>query len=357
MGRIAAAQSAVMVPENDGCNHGNAIVAAIAHLIALYAFFAVVTFGAVPAITLAAWLVRDSDGWPAMILAAPLVALALVLGMIAAIVIAKWMVLGRASAGVVTVYGVSYVRKWFVDRLINFSRTFLLPVYATLYTPALMRLLGAWIGRRCEISTVSNITPDFLRIGDESFLADGAMIGGMRIFRGRAEIEDQLHRLANFCGQQRSAARQRQTRQRYADRLHLPAACRAIHPAGRQQLAGIASVSASAFATGVHFDEKLIYRPTRKMFAARLGTDALRILIPAMIAIVQIQLFVMLHSGWPGDLLSAIAMGTAAALSLELGGALCVIALKWMLLGKYRPVVVPLWSRYVWFNEIVNGAF
>ena len=34
-----------------------------------------------------------------------------------------------------------------------------------------------------------------------------------------------------------------------------------------------------------------------------------------------------------------------------------VVLLKWMVMGRFVPVIVPLWCRYVWFNEMVNGAY
>ena len=34
-----------------------------------------------------------------------------------------------------------------------------------------------------------------------------------------------------------------------------------------------------------------------------------------------------------------------------------VVGLKWGVMGKFNPVVVPLWCRYVWLNEMVNGAY
>ena len=31
--------------------------------------------------------------------------------------------------------------------------------------------------------------------------------------------------------------------------------------------------------------------------------------------------------------------------------------LKWAVMGTFKPVIVPLWCPYVWFNEMVNGAY
>ena len=43
-------------------------------------------------------------------------------------------------------------------------------------------MLGAQIGARGEISTVSNITPELLTIKDEAFIADMASIGPARVY-------------------------------------------------------------------------------------------------------------------------------------------------------------------------------
>ena len=57
-------------------------------------------------------------------------------------------------------------------------------LYATLYTSPWLRLLGAKVGRRAEVSTVSNIDPDLLIVGQESFIADLATVGAARYHRG-----------------------------------------------------------------------------------------------------------------------------------------------------------------------------
>ncbi len=33
------------------------------------------------------------------------------------------------------------------------------------------------------------------------------------------------------------------------------------------------------------------------------------------------------------------------------------IGLKWAIMGCFKPVIVSLWSRYVWLNEMVNGVY
>ena len=71
---------------------------------------------------------------------------------------------------------------------LNNTRTLLLPLYATVYLPPLLRLLGAKIGKGAEVSTVMQFVPDLIEVGNGSFLADACMVGGARIHNGRIEL-------------------------------------------------------------------------------------------------------------------------------------------------------------------------
>jgi len=57
-------------------------------------------------------------------------------------------------------------------------------LYATLYLPPWLRLTGAKIGKRAEISTVNYISTDLLKIGHESFLADSVNVGPPVVING-----------------------------------------------------------------------------------------------------------------------------------------------------------------------------
>jgi non-ribosomal peptide synthetase-like protein len=42
---------------------------------------------------------------------------------------------------------------------------------------------------------------------------------------------------------------------------------------------------------------------------------------------------------------------------LALAGGLLVVALKWIVIGRFKPGAYPLWSPFVWFNELITGAY
>ncbi len=70
----------------------------------------------------------------------------------------------------------------------------------TIMWPMWLRLAGTSIGRGCEISTVTDVVPSSVRIGDETFFADGVYLGGPRLHAGTATLEPVVLGRSSFVG-------------------------------------------------------------------------------------------------------------------------------------------------------------
>src|SRR6185295_10683267 len=99
-----------------------------------------------------------------LIAAIPVAATATIILFCLWLVVLNHLFLPRVRPGVYRVDSLFYVRKWMSDRLMQISRTLARPLYTTIYLPAWLRLLGATVGRRAEISTVQQISPKLTRI-------------------------------------------------------------------------------------------------------------------------------------------------------------------------------------------------
>jgi len=95
------------------------------------------------------------------------------------------------------------------------------------------------------------------------------------------------------------------------------------------------------------------------LYLQRALIDGLRVLLPGYIVggLAILSMLVVLtayeeYGAWGAY--TAIPLLAWAAVSLCV---LAVVVLKWLIMGEVRPVVVPLWSRYVWRNELVNGLY
>ena len=271
----------------------------------------------------------------------------------------KKLVHPKPRPGVYEVYSPEYLQHWLSGIVMQLVQSIGLPVFTTVYLPAWMRLLGARLGRHTEMSTVWRINPDMLTAGDGVFFADGCMIGGARTHLGRFLIARNEIGNRSFVGNS------------------------AILPAGTKLGNGclLGVLSAPPHTTQsipdntdwlgspgfllpnrqkvADFDSKLTFQPTLWLYIQRALIDGLRVLLPGYIigGIGILSLLVVLtayaeYGAWGAY--------TAVPLLTWMGVSLClvtVVGLKWLLMGEYRAVVVPLWSRYVWRNELINGLY
>lgn len=269
----------------------------------------------------------------------------------------KRLALNRAEPGTYSVNSVFYLRKWFADRVIKTSRYFLLPLYTTLYLPHWMRLLGAKIGKRAELSVLMYFSPDLMELGDESFFADSSIIGGKRFYRRHFQIAMNKVGKRSFVGN--------------ASILPVGASL------GDGCLLGVTSMPPTRFTPDGtdwvgspafnlpqrqkvgNFNDEVIFTPSKKLYALRALIDGLRILIPsyALFSATYGMYYAMqaiLHT-W-GDLAMAFASPVLGMLVALYFVAVTAVT-KWIAMGEIKPEVKPLWSPYVWSNEMVNGVF
>jgi non-ribosomal peptide synthetase-like protein len=335
--------------ESDGVGVGYVALAVAVDLIFAAAL--------VPAVALL-WLVR-ADGWTwivaSLVAAVPLWVVSCC-GLVAA---AKRVVLRQIEPGVYSVRQALFVRKWFVDALLGLGRIYLRPLYTTLYLPPWLRLLGARIGRLAEISTISLGAPDLFDLGDQSFFADGSMIGGRRFHRGHVQIARSHVGRRSFVGNS--------------------AVLSVGSGLGDECLLGVVSTPPEGHLTAPDrtewlgspafllphrrkvrgFDASVTFEPTRRLYAHRLLVDAMRILVPGLLvmpAATAVFLFaVAAHARLTAAATVVLLPAVAAAIGIMV--VLAVAALKAIVMGRFEPVVKPLWCSYVWWNEVVNGAW
>ncbi|MBT7766215.1 MAG: non-ribosomal peptide synthetase, partial [Bdellovibrionales bacterium] len=271
----------------------------------------------------------------------------------------KGLTMGRTTPGIYNTHGLYYLKRWSVDLFLTISSQLLHALYTTIYLPSWLRLLGAKIGKRTEISTVMKMTPDLVEIDDESFFADGSMIGGRRFYYGK------VHYAKNQIGR----------RTFIGNNAMLPVG----ESIGANCLLGVLSLPPRNFPDSgdgsewlgspsfrlphrnqvTIFSDETIYRPTLKLYTQRLLIDGLRILVPSLIALVSTltYMFFLYYAFYNLTLIQTLATAPLVSIGLALTSALAVVFLKWIIMGVFRPVKKPLWSIYVWCNELINGVY
>ena len=107
------------------------------------------------------------------------------------------------------------------------------------------------------------------------------------------------------------------------------------------------------------FSEQQTYRPTRKLIAQRYFIEFFRVILPSTLFIFTSALMLNIVRSFYGIDLLWLHLGMLPFLYLGAGacGLFVVVAIKWIVIGKYRVSNHPLWSNFVWRSELVTGVF
>ena len=309
---------------------------------------------------LALWIWAFSQGgWLEAILCTPLVGLLTFLLYAAYLPLLKLVILPRMQPGIYRLESLGYLRKWISDALMASSKVILRPLYTTIYLPSWLRLMGAKIGRRAEISTVSQLSPELVEIGPQSFFADGSIISGRRAYGGQVELTLSSIGRRTFVGN--SAILPVGTS--LGDGCLL--GCLSTPPTGIAKVAdGTEWLGSPSFGLPFRkkmggFADQVTLEPTAKLIAQRLLIDGLRILIPTTILSLQgLAIAAFSFSLWQqfGILVTLLVLPLLTMVVGAIGALLTVIS-KQIFIGTFVPIIQPLWSVFVWYNEAVNGIY
>lgn len=275
------------------------------------------------------------------------------------VIATKRLLIGRIKPGLYRVESLAYVRHWFLQYLLRNTRTILLPMYATLYLPTFLRLLGARIGRDAEISTVTQFTPDLVQIGSGSFLADACLIGGERIHGGIMDLAPIHIGHRTFIGNSALVP----IGARIGDDALLGVS--SCSPAtGTPILDGTRWLGSPAFQlphtqAASCFADSQTYSPTRELRRTRRALELVRIVLPGVLQMGLMVLFaaflVMAARAMPLE--TVVVAIPLAAVALAVLAVVSAALVKRVVGGPSVPTVKPLWSPFVWLNELVNAVY
>ena len=292
----------------------------------------------------------------------PVVALAPPIGIVISCFYVAWckrLIQPRPEPGIYNVYSFKYLQFWLTSGMMRAVRGAGMLMFTTVYLPPFMRLLGAKLGKHTEMSTVWSFYPDMLEAGDGVFFADGCLLGASRTHLGRFSMQKVTIGNRSFIGNSAMMP----AGSGLGDGcllgvLSLPPEPTKATPDGTDWLGSPGFQLPNRLKVG-GFAEATTYTPTRKLYLQRAAVDAMRILIPAYVgAILGVAAFLAVlaiynaHGVWAVYAAAPFIGWTALIATVA-----TVVTLKWTVMGTFKPVVVPLWSAYVWFNEALNGIY
>ncbi|MEU3688478.1 Pls/PosA family non-ribosomal peptide synthetase [Streptomyces narbonensis] len=240
---------------------------------------------------------------------------------------------------------------WTVTQLMDRSRETLFPLYAGLITPVWLRLLGMRIGRGAEVSTVLAL-PSLTTVGEGAFLADDTLtapyeLGGGWVRIGHSEIG----------------------RRAFLGNSGMTAPGRSVPDDG---LVGVLSATPKKAKKGSSYlglppvrlprsaadaDLSRTYDPPARLLWAR-GLVELCRLVPvfcsAALAVLTAAALCALTATSGAGAAGAALLSGAVLLAAGVTAVVVSVAAKWLLVGRHRTGEHPLWSGFVWRNELAD---
>jgi non-ribosomal peptide synthetase-like protein len=309
------------------------------------------------------WNIFDSESSPAaafalfFFLAVPASAVLVGLTMMGTFVLRR--LLPRQVAGTFPVHGTAFWRKRLMTLIQANSLSTLHGLYASVFAPFWMRLLGAQVGRHAEISTAEGLVPELLTLGDDCFIADGATLGDEETRGGWMTLRPTGVSSRSFVGNgaylpDGTAVPEDvligvQTRAPWNEQMKPGQTWMGSPPLllpARECLRG--------------FPESLTFRPSVWRRWGRGLVESLRIVLPMAFVIAAGYLIVVLvmpladEDHWVAKIAAGLVV---SGLLFGLASFVLVVALKWLLVGRYRPRAVPMWTPFVWISEAVTNLY
>jgi non-ribosomal peptide synthetase-like protein len=229
------------------------------------------------------------------------------------------------------------------------ARNHLFPLYASLATPTWLRLLGAKVGRDTEISTVLLI-PKFTVIEDGAFLADDTLVASYELGGGWIYAATTTVGRRAFLGNSGIA----QPGRRVPDD-GLVAVLSAAPAKAKRGSSWLGSPPMRLRRRPAVADAARTYQPSRRLKAMRSIVEAFRV-IPVMVTAAiglavlgVLQALVRVFGWWAAALGGGLVLLSAGVLAAGVA-----VAAKWLLVGRIRAGEFPLWSSFVWRNELAD---
>ena len=262
-------------------------------------------------------------------------------------IVVKWTVVGRFKPGSHPLWGGTYVRWWFVQRMLDIA-----PVTFITGTPlasVYLRLLGAKVGKNVTLESLEIDCPDLVEIGDDCVFENSSWLHPAEVSFG--ELHFAKIRVGNGCNIGVRAGMAGGSTMLQGSSLHDLTSISSgdVVPPGEEWEGS----------RGVKSPTKTLppYDPNKQPSAARLGYfGAVQTVLVLLLTLIDSLPFVAvaftLYNWSEGPREYALEPLYAVALVLLSAG--LVLAVKWGVLGKLKPGVYPqpggVWMRK-WFSD------
>ena len=229
----------------------------------------------------------------------------------------------------------------------------------SLYCPAFLKLLGAKVGKNVEVGELSDLVPDLISIDDGGTIASSVTIAQPRRFHDIAEFGNCHIGKNSFVGNHGilSAGDELSDFSILGCLSTLPK----DQPTSAKHVTWLGS-PAILLANREQVEQKFNHRyahPTLKMKIHRLAIELVRIIMPSTLTILDNTLLYTLFDRMINQMSKPmlLLMITLSQMGIVLGFFSLFIALKWMLMGRYKTAMYHLWDPFIRKRDVIEFIY
>ncbi len=263
--------------------------------------------------------------------------------------------------GTYPVHGRTYIRKWLSEQLMALSLIVVSPIYATVYVTWMFRAFGAKVGRNTEISTANNLTHPMFEIGEESFIADAVTLGEADVRAQRLILDKTVIGSNSFVGNSALIPQGYNLPDNtLIGVLSTPPTREQLDKTEKSDWFGSPAIALPHRQQSYPYGRELTHTPSALRRLARGAVELIRILIPQTAIICLSVIFIayshdlILDHSWYRIMLT---FPVYYLVIIGIPSFLIAMAMKWILIGRYREVQYPMWTWQVWRSEAVTSTY
>ncbi|KTC91903.1 Pls/PosA family non-ribosomal peptide synthetase [Legionella cincinnatiensis] len=311
----------------------------------------------IPSISLISYYYDQGRYFTTMFFAIPLGSILFLSSYYLCTLICKKIILHKVKPGHYPLKSWYYLRHWTFMKIFDVNEIHVLA--DSLYLPAFLRLLGAKLGKKVEMGETPHLIPDLLTIKDGGFTASSVALAWPNVYNGFISFAPVSIGQEAFVGNVSLLP----AGQSIGDGALL--GCLSVTPPGEQakepysSWLGSPAVFLPRRELAVGFSEQERFNPPLKLYCLRLLIEFIRIILPTAFSLIilfnllyVVDYMLMEHSWFVTALVlpPTELFFTASLISL-------LIALKWIMLGKLKPLTKPLWDPFIWKNDVIEYSY
>ncbi|MCL9685226.1 Pls/PosA family non-ribosomal peptide synthetase [Legionella maioricensis] len=329
----------------------------ILHYLGMVFLMVMVSLCYLPGISLINYFYDNTSYLITIFFAAPVAAILCLLLHYLGVFVCKKLIMDRVKPGQYPIRSFYYLRFWIITKMLD---TEAISVMAdSLYLPMFWRLLGAKFGKKVEIGETTQFIPELVTVDEGGFIASDVAIAWPAVHHNSITFAPVSIGKKAFLG----------------NTSFLPGGksigdggllgSLSITPEGNKAAdantawLGSPAVFLPKRELFVGYSEQETFNPSKKLYCARLAIEFVRILIPTAFSLIllfnlfYVMDFMLSKFSW---LITALVL-PVAELFIICGLVGVLVALKWLMLGRLKPLTKPIWDVFIWKNDIVEFSY